>query len=441
MARNYANISTSIWRDDDFRALTVGAQHTYLLLATQPDISAAGVLPLTLGRWASRAQGANVDTLTVALDELVAHRFIVLDEDTQELLIRSFVKWDGGYNNSKRRFAIKDAAEQIESGELRAALAVEFGRLDLPLDWIPAFSQVDSLSIAHTENPDSPSKGYTDFRDSRRVVVTEGVVLRPQPTTHKPQPAALPADAGSNSEPGAAAQTTTAQKWTSVNNQPRTEGQRVPRQPTTAMLLAEQRHQETERLPDAAKTVGRWLHSHGYPYATGADAMTIVQAVAARYPGKAGLGYLQGIASGGGFMDFYQPLLDARAPQVQKQILDLTAGKPDCGHGFPGGDLPHPTTGVALCPGCRDGLPVKPKRLGETTHPDVRATLDAYRGSYREAYSALPLLPLLMSVTGEAETLRQRGITVAQLVSLAERAGANGALLLETARCLKGQPA
>lgn len=166
MARNYAQIATEIWRDDEFVVLSEVAQHKYLLLITQPDISAAGVLSLALARWASRSKGATRASVREALDELEAHRYVVVDEDTEELLVRSFVRWDGGYKNEKRRFAIRDAARLIVSVPLRRALLAEFVRLDLPEDWIPPFPQVDNPS-------DSPSDALSDGASRfRRVVVT-----------------------------------------------------------------------------------------------------------------------------------------------------------------------------------------------------------------------------------------------------------------------------
>lgn len=187
MARSYANIATAIWRDDDFKALNADEQWAYLLFVSQPDISAAGVLTLALARWASRAKGMTRERLTVAIEGLEANRFVVVDHETDELLVRSFVRWDGGYTNSKRRFAIRDAAAHIESAALRRALAAEFARLELPAEWIPEFSHVDSPSDALSDGAcDSPSDAVPA---SRRVVVTRS--KREVPATHNPQQATL----------------------------------------------------------------------------------------------------------------------------------------------------------------------------------------------------------------------------------------------------------
>src|SRR4051812_47234766 len=78
VTRSYAQIVTAIWRDDEFRALTVAEQHLYLLLTTQPDISAAGVLHLAVTRWAGRASDTKPDDIVRTLDGLAARRFVVV---------------------------------------------------------------------------------------------------------------------------------------------------------------------------------------------------------------------------------------------------------------------------------------------------------------------------------------------------------------------------
>lgn len=216
MARNYANISTAIWRPgDDFRSLSGGAQRTYFMLITQPNISAAGVLPLTIGRWARNAADTTASTLRTDLGDLEKARYVVVDDDTEELLIRSFVKWDGGHGNPKRRPVIRDAAREIASPTIRRALGEEFARLGLPPEWLPD-TQADSLSgslaepmgdgdsgglpeaqgreIAETDKSassqvNSLSDSHADgISPSERVVVTKATYIEPQPSTHNPQP-------------------------------------------------------------------------------------------------------------------------------------------------------------------------------------------------------------------------------------------------------------
>lgn len=171
MARSYANIVTAIWTDREFCALSAGAQRTYFMLITQPDIAACGTLPLTMRRWAGMVSDG--DELQAWLNELAAAEFVIVDEATEELLVRTFVKHDGGYKHSKRLAAVWSTAEAIRSHSIRAALVAEARKLGLE---IPSGLAIDCQSDANAE-----------ANRFGRVVVTEGE-LDPQPTTHTPQP-------------------------------------------------------------------------------------------------------------------------------------------------------------------------------------------------------------------------------------------------------------
>lgn len=164
MARHYGQIMSAIWNDADFRALSGAAQRVYLMLVTQAEISSAGTLAITLKRWSRYARDTPSDALSDALSELESTAFIVQDYASEELLVRSFVKWDGGASNIKRRPAIKAAAEAVESPRLRAVLAAQLTKLGVP------HNITDSLSGKASDTP--------------RVVVTEGeYVPQPHPAT------------------------------------------------------------------------------------------------------------------------------------------------------------------------------------------------------------------------------------------------------------------
>ena len=173
MPRNYGRFTTDIWRDEKFRALSGTAQRLYFMLGTQSDISAAGTLPLTLRRWSQYATDTPPDALSDALSELQDKRFVYTDFSTEEVLVRSFVKWDGGIQNDKRRPVVLEAAEAIASPELRGVLAVELRELGV----------TDALSDSPS---DSPSDATYRFD---RVVVKEGEYnLNPLTTTLEGEP-------------------------------------------------------------------------------------------------------------------------------------------------------------------------------------------------------------------------------------------------------------
>jgi hypothetical protein len=132
MARAHGRVLSSIWEDEDFIALTQQQQRLYLFLISQPNLNHAGLLPLTLRRWARKAMGLTAAELDEHLDALAKAHFIVLDEDTEELLIRSFVRNDGVWRMPKVMGAMVSGALEIESKALRRALLDEMDRI--PLD-------------------------------------------------------------------------------------------------------------------------------------------------------------------------------------------------------------------------------------------------------------------------------------------------------------------
>lgn len=234
MSRNFANLWTAIWRETDWRALSSAAQRTYTLLMSQPDITACGVLPLTVGRWASMAKDTTAATIRADLQELAASRYIVVDDEHEELLVRTFVKWDKGYGNPKRRPVILKDAHAVASPLLRAALAAEFVRLGLPTDSLmPIGNPADRPSDSHPGSPSAPVQpsttretpnwdqptsviGYAQVNSlsdrpsdrhvdrtspSEGLVVTKAPYLLPGTSNQKPQTPAAPvelppADAG-----------------------------------------------------------------------------------------------------------------------------------------------------------------------------------------------------------------------------------------------------
>lgn len=129
MARNHARILTSIWNDDDFLALSGAAQRAYLLLLSQQNLSHAGLLPLTVKRWANKAADTTVEDFESHLAELEAARFVVIDRDTEELLVRSLMRGDEAWKHWKVMTAAARDAAAVASLLLRGVLAAEVARM------------------------------------------------------------------------------------------------------------------------------------------------------------------------------------------------------------------------------------------------------------------------------------------------------------------------
>lgn len=133
MARSFGRILNSIWgAGSDFRTLDVEAQRLYMFLVSQPNIRYTGLLPIALRKWAATAQGLTVADLERTLTVLDQARYVVVDWDTEELLVRTLVRNDDIWKMPYVMRSMVASAEEIESPRLRRALLAEVDRI--PLD-------------------------------------------------------------------------------------------------------------------------------------------------------------------------------------------------------------------------------------------------------------------------------------------------------------------
>lgn len=129
MPRTHARILASIWDDPDFQVLSVAAQRLYLLLLSQDSLNNAGRILLTVRRWSHGCRDTSPEDIQRSLEELDAHRFIVVDEDTEEVLIRSFIRNDGIVKQPQMMKSALREALTVKSLRLRAVLACELRKL------------------------------------------------------------------------------------------------------------------------------------------------------------------------------------------------------------------------------------------------------------------------------------------------------------------------
>lgn len=129
MARSHGRIQFTIWSNKEFRALSSDAQRMYLVLFGQKDVNNAGLLPLMVNKWAKYCESTTIADVMAALDELQGAGFIYYDDDTEELLIRSFIRNDGVLKQPNVFKNALKCAELIESPRLRSVLARELRSL------------------------------------------------------------------------------------------------------------------------------------------------------------------------------------------------------------------------------------------------------------------------------------------------------------------------
>jgi hypothetical protein len=130
MARDYAKLLCSAWtEDEDWRSRTGEAQRLYLLALSQPDVSYAGIVPYRPRRWATMSKDASMTKVRRGLAELEANGYVVVDADTEELLIRSFIRHDNPLKVPNMARAMVSAIRAILSYHLRDVVLSEIARL------------------------------------------------------------------------------------------------------------------------------------------------------------------------------------------------------------------------------------------------------------------------------------------------------------------------
>lgn len=129
MPREYAQIKLGIWADDDFRALSPHAQHLYMVLLTQPSLSHCGAADWRPNRIAALSAGWSSEDVCCAGKELEERGYLVIDEATEEVLIRSYIRNDGLMKQPKMAVAMATAHAGLASSVLRGVVVHEMKRL------------------------------------------------------------------------------------------------------------------------------------------------------------------------------------------------------------------------------------------------------------------------------------------------------------------------
>src|SRR5699024_915307 len=170
MARDRANIFTNIWTDTDWRTLKGEEQHLYLLLMTHPDLSYSGVCDWRPGRLAKMRDDATRADIERAGMALQSKRFILIDEETEEVLIRSYIRHDGVLKQPNLAVSFVNAYGSAASPEIRMLIIHELKRLVSEFPEWAAFKN-DKVTALLKE----PSKSHAELTgDHADDPTTEG---------------------------------------------------------------------------------------------------------------------------------------------------------------------------------------------------------------------------------------------------------------------------
>lgn len=121
MARKFAQLHCDIWEDRDFLALTPEARFVFVACFAQKIVNYCGVLVYSPARMA-RVTGYKPGQVSRSVAELEQAGFVVHDEDTGEILVRSFIANNNICAQPQLRKAMERCFDEILSERLRAAV-------------------------------------------------------------------------------------------------------------------------------------------------------------------------------------------------------------------------------------------------------------------------------------------------------------------------------
>jgi len=122
MARDHARVNVTIWGDPAFRDLPPSAQHLYLTLWTSPELTYCGTHDWRPARLTGLAAGWTRQDIENAADCLTARHFLVLDLEREEVLIRSWIRWDGLMKQPRMAISCITAYAAVSSATLRQVI-------------------------------------------------------------------------------------------------------------------------------------------------------------------------------------------------------------------------------------------------------------------------------------------------------------------------------
>lgn len=129
MARTHARLLVSIWNDPHFMQLAGAEQRLYLLLLSQPDVSLCGALSLRPKRWARCCPEDTTESVRASLSRLVDEGYVLVDEEVDEVWLRTFVKYDGLLKVPNMVKAMWNAFDQLLSEPIREGFLEQYDQL------------------------------------------------------------------------------------------------------------------------------------------------------------------------------------------------------------------------------------------------------------------------------------------------------------------------
>ena len=127
--RDYAKIHVGIAEDDHLESLSTDAQWLYFrVLLPDPSLNHCGVADWRPRRLTVKSRDMTLERIHAAAQELDAENFALFDEETEEVLVRSYIRNDRVLRNPNVSLALVKAYRLIASKRLKSAILTEIAR-------------------------------------------------------------------------------------------------------------------------------------------------------------------------------------------------------------------------------------------------------------------------------------------------------------------------
>lgn len=140
----YVQLQRGIKIDPEFTKLSPAGQWLYFQLLT--DVNHIGVADWYPNRLAMRAAACSEDFVKIAAKELTDSLFAVLDERSGEILIRSYMKYDGAHKQPNTCTSMVNAFGSVASLKIKNVVSFELGRIWEGIDRSVKAGRVDDAA-------------------------------------------------------------------------------------------------------------------------------------------------------------------------------------------------------------------------------------------------------------------------------------------------------
>lgn len=201
MAREHAVVKVNIWQDDDWRALPANPKLLYLTLLTSASLTYCGVADWRPRRIAALVSDWTPSDVIDAALVLMEKLYIVVDEATEECLVRSFIRNDGLMKQPKMAVSVAIAYAGTSSKTIRGVVIHELNRLYKDQPELHGWSRPQATAILGLEalDPADLPLPDDDFGGEFRGGFTPGLGEALGSASGLPTPAPTPAPYSSSS--------------------------------------------------------------------------------------------------------------------------------------------------------------------------------------------------------------------------------------------------